>query len=436
MSPARSKTPRAAKRFHGGHWRIYWTYNYKRYEAVIQDEPCDARRADTILAQANAALSDRVDWPDEIADTPAIRRYLAIINPSSPNPLAGLSAEELAQRYQQYLAGGRSSPAWLKTVVHWIWDLLQSTGGVENLDAAALAQWLDGRTFKPPVEPKKKPKDWKAPAPRPISGETRNKIRTQVGKFCRWVRDRGLKPADWNPVATLARVRVVRRAGDIKVLDDDEVEAVLSAADNLGADGLAIWIALLAGLRRGEIPPLLWTDVGESVIRIEQSKTGHGRHAPLSQRLAERLRQGKKDQEVAQERAAKKTKGKLTARGGKILPWSDAIGGWTTRARRLLEEKLPALLDPKPPAKHASKKSAAAKAHAEQQAGGAASLKIDENLLEWNVFRHTYASRLVRRGVPIDVVAAWMGNSPEVCRRHYARFLPRSGRDSRIDLID
>jgi hypothetical protein len=41
----------------------------------------------------------------------------------------------------------------------------------------------------------------------------------------------------------------------------------------------------------------------------------------------------------------------------------------------------------------------------------------------------------VQRGVPLDVVAAYMGNSPEVCRRHYARFVPAGGRGEWIDLM-
>ncbi|MCD7897649.1 MAG: hypothetical protein LUG50_13400 [Planctomycetaceae bacterium] len=53
----------------------------------------------------------------------------------------------------------------------------------------------------------------------------------------------------------------------------------------------------------------------------------------------------------------------------------------------------------------------------------------------WNSFRHTFGSLLAQSGVSLDKICAWMGNTPEVCRRHYARFIPRDRRDSEIDRL-
>lgn len=53
----------------------------------------------------------------------------------------------------------------------------------------------------------------------------------------------------------------------------------------------------------------------------------------------------------------------------------------------------------------------------------------------WNAWRHTFASLLVQDGVELDAISAWMGNTPEVCRRHYAAFIPRDRRDARIDRL-
>ena len=52
----------------------------------------------------------------------------------------------------------------------------------------------------------------------------------------------------------------------------------------------------------------------------------------------------------------------------------------------------------------------------------------------WNPFRHTFASLKAQAGVSLDKITAWMGNTPEVCRRHYAQFIPRDQRDADIDL--
>ena len=53
----------------------------------------------------------------------------------------------------------------------------------------------------------------------------------------------------------------------------------------------------------------------------------------------------------------------------------------------------------------------------------------------WNSFRHTFGSLLAQSGVSIDKISSWMGNTPEVCRRHYAQFIPRGRRDNEIDKL-
>lgn len=53
----------------------------------------------------------------------------------------------------------------------------------------------------------------------------------------------------------------------------------------------------------------------------------------------------------------------------------------------------------------------------------------DENTktkLSWTCldFRHTFGSLLAQRGVSLYKISAMMGNSPEICRRHYAALIP------------
>jgi integrase len=53
----------------------------------------------------------------------------------------------------------------------------------------------------------------------------------------------------------------------------------------------------------------------------------------------------------------------------------------------------------------------------------------DENAkakLPWSCldFRHTFGSMLAQRGVSLYKISAMMGNSPEICRRHYAALIP------------
>jgi len=55
--------------------------------------------------------------------------------------------------------------------------------------------------------------------------------------------------------------------------------------------------------------------------------------------------------------------------------------------------------------------------------------QLPGELVKWNVFRHTFASLLVQAGVSIYKVALWMGNSPDVCQRHYAALSPEHDAD-------
>jgi integrase len=41
-------------------------------------------------------------------------------------------------------------------------------------------------------------------------------------------------------------------------------------------------------------------------------------------------------------------------------------------------------------------------------------------------FRHTFGSQLAQKGVSLYKIATLMGNSPEICRRHYAALIPEA----------
>lgn len=52
----------------------------------------------------------------------------------------------------------------------------------------------------------------------------------------------------------------------------------------------------------------------------------------------------------------------------------------------------------------------------------------EEGKLEWNCldFRHTFGSQLAMKGESLYKISTLMGNSPEICRKHYAALLPDS----------
>ena len=44
--------------------------------------------------------------------------------------------------------------------------------------------------------------------------------------------------------------------------------------------------------------------------------------------------------------------------------------------------------------------------------------------MSFHILRHTFASRLAMRGVPMSVIAAALGNTEAICARHYAHLAP------------
>jgi len=52
--------------------------------------------------------------------------------------------------------------------------------------------------------------------------------------------------------------------------------------------------------------------------------------------------------------------------------------------------------------------------------------------LKWSCldFRHTFGSHLAQKGESLFKIAELMGNSPEICRRHYAALVPEKMHDA------
>ncbi len=217
---------------------------------------------------------------------------------------------------------------------------------------------------------------------------TRNRMLAACSRFYRWAVRAGYVSA--NPFAGIPRL-MEPEAGEIAYLTRAERDALLAAVES-DRRGVAIWLACYAGLRRGEVYRCRWQDVSWSrgAITVPAGKTGRGRLVPLAAALAERLRAGRR-------------------RRGVIVPRRADVA-WEREARVLLAD----IVDRKPRAgRHA----------------------VARELVRWNVFRHTFGSLLVQEGVSVDKVAAWLGNTAAICRRHYAQVVPRDRRDADVDRL-
>ncbi len=208
---------------------------------------------------------------------------------------------------------------------------------------------------------------------RPIGDVTLRQDLVSLGTLFRWAVKRRLVAA--NPVQGVARPEKPDR--EVVVLSADEEKKLLEAADP--RTRTVIELFLESGMRRGEGLDLRWSQVDRAggAILIHKSKTGRARSIPLNARLTGVL-----------DRATRHL-----------------------RSDHVLCDHEGKALDPY------------VIARAVESAMESAGVRKTSGAV-FNLFRHTFGSRLAERRVEMETVATIMGNSPEVCRRHYIRFSP------------
>jgi integrase len=191
-----------------------------------------------------------------------------------------------------------------------------------------------------------------------------------------------------NPADGVERLR--EPAPEIRFLTQEQIAAQLDALANAPLLRTMVATLIYAGLRREE---LLWltpadVDLGKRLIRVQaktikgvfwQPKTKKNRVVPISTALRAIL---------ASYRPRARARWYFPTRGG---------GRW----------------DPD---------NFSQRLRAANQAAG----------LVWGCldFRHTFGSLLAQRGESLYKIATLMGNSPEICRRHYAALIPENMHDS------
>ena len=365
MARTPRKYPKPNLRLRGTHYELRWYWAGKLYE--IRLGAISQQRAELIRNATALALADAGDFPEEIKAEPTLKRYLAIQNGIDANS----TDAALIANYLAHLKAQNPDSLWPGVVKGHLQRALEQIGTLQDATTRDLQIFLDALAID-------------------TSGATSNRAHTALSGFFTFLRKMGHLPKNYKPLEHVGKKREERPADGIIIWEKNEIPLLFKAADKR-RDGIAIWVALLAGLRRAEIARLEWTDISESYITVQKSKTGKKRLVPLSKLLAQRLAKEKR-------------------KGRKVVPWPDAYYGWLSAAKKLLDIYLPREL-PKIHAKHPEK-------------------------FNWNPFRHTFASRHAQAGLSLDIIAAWMGDSPKVCKEHYARYVPKNKRDTRIDDAD
>jgi integrase len=369
MARPRYEVPEAKKRRHGNEtFQIAWWAD-KWY--AVATGTADEREAEACRLEIGLALRGR-PWPAWAADAPAVKRYtLACTGEVPPTDSAGiLSAYETTLRAEV-------APRWAQVSLGHLRELADVAGKpLADVSAADADAFLAHIIGSPGTHRKGNGPRGKA---------TRNRALAACRRFYRWTVRTGRLTR--NPFATIKALPEVEPA-EIIYLTRPERDTVLAAAKSL-QDGAAVWLAVLAGLRLGEVGHCRWEDVLQGGrLRVGTSKTHRPRLIPLHKALMARL------MEIRPKDAQ-----------GRIVLWPEEAAQAQWQARLLLNRLHAACTD------------------------------IPKDRVRWNSFRHTFGSLAAQAGVSLDKISAWMGNSPAVCRRHYAEFCPRDRRDNEIDRI-
>jgi integrase len=203
---------------------------------------------------------------------------------------------------------------------------------------------------------------------------TANRVLTVLKAALNLAFREGSAPSDhaWRRVKPFAKVDAPR----VRYLTDAEAVRLVNAS---GPDvRRIITAALLTGCRYAEITNFTARDFDPDgrVLHIRQTKAGKPRAMPMT--------------EDAERFFTQATAGK--SGDGLILVREDGAAWGPSHQFRPLRE--------------------------------ACSVAKITPAISFHILRHTFASRLAMKGVPISVVAAALGNSEAICAKHYAHLSP------------
>lgn len=244
---------------------------------------------------------------------------------------------------------------------------------IEQVTTADLSAWLQAHV-----------------ASRGLAAKTANRYREILTRLYNWaMKERGIQmPGGKNPAAPIARHK--ESAPVISFLTLEQIDRQLNALANYPRLQAMVALYVYAGLRREEALWLTLSDIDlksgpYGIIRVQaktingefwQPKTKVNRAVPISQALRHYLNAYKP--RITPDRWY------LTSPEGKHYDPDNFASDFT---------------------------------QAQEKAG-----------LKWTCldFRHTFGSQLAQKGESLFKIATLMGNSPEICRRHYAALVPEA----------
>ncbi|MGB7912343.1 MAG: site-specific integrase [Desulfobaccales bacterium] len=175
----------------------------------------------------------------------------------------------------------------------------------------------------------------------------------------------------------------------LRFLTESEIEALLKACDDLGTYSPhlrpIVEMALLTGMRRGELLGLKWEQIRNGFIYLTETKSGKARQIPINDRLADVLREMRRGNQLK-------------------FPYLFC----DSQGRRFLEVK---------------------------RSFASACRRSGIEDFHFHDLRHTFASRLVMRGASLKAVQELLGHADMKMTMRYAHLSHEHLRDS-VNLLN
>ena len=374
--------PRPSRRHKSRSWEIYWKWNNRRYAispGYTQEE--DDLLVEAELRQVAAALaSPDPIFPDKYAHAPAVIRYLAdrygkVQEGLESRESPALDASMWLRDYEVHIRQ-ECVERWAITSMAIIRNLDDFVpGGIGKTDGLHANRFIDSIMEKG----------------RSIG--TRNRTLAVCSRFFKWALR--TERAHSNPFVGIKTLKEPELE-EIVYCTREERDRIIELAKNLEQpDWIAVPIAFFTGMRREEIFNMAWPDVllAEKRVVVPKSKTKKRRVLPLAGDLLKLL------ESIPESR-----------RRGHVVKTPNDKANRLNRADDLVEA-------------------------IRKAAKGMEESIIPPERIRWNAWRHTFGSLLAQAGVSLDKISAWMGNTPDVCRRHYAQFVPRDSHDEEIEKL-
>ena len=356
----------------GETWHIYYFYGGKRYRYSLETNNERAARAELKRIEGEI-VTGKHQVPKKTPLDEFLRSYLAHL-------LGNISHRHYRSR-RSYLRMifGEVIPELSSQALGWKPDPLSREADglvlraqyLEDITPAAIARYLDGS---------RNLRNW-APATYNRARETLHDMYEFAIRVHEYASPDPRYP---NPVKAVPRKKLP--APDIKFLQLDDIPVQLAALTRYPILRAAVATMIYAGLRRGEVVWLAKEDVDleARLIRIRPKTDGETHWEP-------------------------KTK------TNRVVPISDDL------YQLLLDYPSPAASRWFFPAPKQKKER-----WDEDNLSRMLRMVNGRKDLAWICleFRHTFGSQLAMGNVSLYKIATLMGNSPEICRRHYAALIP------------